>query len=987
MSVTSEKLQSATLPYGFLKAKLKGGLYFDGSAEDQAVLKVYSTDASVYQEKPFAVAHPYDATDLRHLIDFANTNKVTLLPRAAGTSLAGQVVGKGIVVDTSRHLTGILELNATKKWVRVQPGVIRDDLNAFLRPHGLMFGPETSTSNRAMIGGMIGNNSCGLHSIIWGNTRDNLISVKGLLADGSEVIFERLDKAGLESKCRLQNLEGKIYRDIIALLQDGKAGQVIDAGFPAPGVTRRNTGYALDFLLDRYRKDRSLNLSDLIAGSEGTLCVITEATLRLLDLPPAVQGVVAVHCNTIHESLIVNLVALEHRCAASELVDHFILEFTKGSPEHSRNRSFIQGDPQAILLVEFFSETNEEFARKVNDFTAELVRRQLGYAYPLLTGAESTKAWDVRKAGLGLLRNQPGNTLPVNLIEDCAVSAEDLPAYIEDVETLLKGLGVQYAMYAHAGAGELHVEPMVNLKSAEGRVLFRKILAETVKILRKYKGALSGEHGDGRLRGEFIPEIMGMEAYSLFRRVKGIFDPAGIFNKGKITNTPAMDAFFRSQDVGQETVPKTLFDFSKHGSILGLAERCSGSGDCRKTEISGGTMCPSYMATRHEKDTTRARANILRQYYSGGKSLAVDKQEAEEVRAVLDLCLSCKGCKSECPSVVDISKMKAEFTQQYYDKHGSGIRAKAIAWFPAQMKLASLLPGIYNRFASGGITGKTINKILGIHERRSFPPLTGQTFDQWFAKWSKTTEQNATLGYVRILCDEFSQYNDVTIASTMVKLLHRLGYGILYDGHYVSGRTFLSKGFVRKAKEIAIKNVKRYGGLIKSDVPMIGIEPSAVLTLRDEYIDLVPGELKEQARSISSRAFLFEEWFINEINRGLITSDLFTEDAGRVVIHEHCHQKAITAPGLSEKCFRIIKNYQTERIRSGCCGMAGSFGYEEEHYDVSMKIGELVLFPFLRKEKENVIIAASGTSCRHQIHDGTGRNAKHVIEILFEALR
>ncbi|HVF95862.1 MAG TPA: FAD-binding and (Fe-S)-binding domain-containing protein, partial [Flavisolibacter sp.] len=681
-----------------IRSAFSGELYYDISTLHQAIVLSYATDASVYQERPIAVALPKTVDDIKALIQFADANHLTLIPRAAGTSLAGQVVGSGVVVDISKYFTSILEVNEKEAWVRVQPGVIRDDLNAHLKSFGLMFGPETSTASRAMIGGMVGNNSSGLHSIVWGDTRQNLDEVKAILSDGSEVVFKDLSKEEFEAKCNLPTLEGRLYNALKKLFSVQENKEAIETGFPKTSISRRNTGYALDALLYAFEKMDELpfNLCKLIAGSEGTLCFITEVKLKLRLLPPKEKCIVAVHTQTINEALKANIVALKHHCVASELVDHIILEYTKTNIDQSKNRFFVEGEPKAILLVEFFDENVDALTAKATTFIDDLKVNGYGYTYPILYGAESDKAWDLRKAGLGLLRNEPGDTQPVNLIEDCAVDPVDLPGYIDEVEKLLKKHNTRYSMYAHAGAGELHVEPMVNLKTGDGKMLFRTILAETAAIVKKYNGSLSGEHGDGRLRGEFIPFMMGEKNYELFKQVKSVFDPKHIFNKGKIVNTPPMNEGLRYGQDKEKRDINTVFNFAAQEGILHLAEKCSGSGDCRKSHITGGTMCPSFMATRSERDSTRARANLLRHFYTNkayGDSLAVTE---EEVKNVLELCLSCKACKSECPSSVDVGKMKAEFTQAYYDKHGVPFRSKLIGNFTSQMKLASVAPWGYN---------------------------------------------------------------------------------------------------------------------------------------------------------------------------------------------------------------------------------------------------------------------------------------------------
>lgn len=963
----------------------EGELYFRNTTTDEAIRTVYATDASVYQEKPIAVALPKSVQDIRQLIHFANTNQLTLIPRAAGTSLAGQVVGKGLVVDISKNFTHILEVNREEKWVRVQPGVIRDDLNASLKPYGLMFGPETSTSSRAMIGGMIGNNSCGLHSIIWGATRDNLLEVKTLLSDGSEAVFGAIDAKELNKKSELKSKEGQIYRELIALIDNSENQEAIKTGFPKKPIKRRNTGYALDVVEEMWqaKAEKPFNLSSLIAGSEGTLCFVTEAKLKLIDLPPTEVGMVAVHTVSLHEALMANLIALKHQCSASELVDDFIMEFTKTNIEQSKNRFFIEGGPKAILMVEFFAETEADLREKAENLIAELKANNLGYAYPILLQDDAKKAWEVRKGGLGLLRNLPGDIQPVNLIEDCAVDPEDLPAYIAELEVLLKNHGVQYSMYAHAGAGELHVEPMVNLKTSEGRTLFRTILAETAALVKKYGGSLSGEHGDGRLRGEFIPFMMGDKNYSLFRQVKQIFDAKGIFNKGKIVDTPPMNEFLRYEADKSIPAQKTVFDFSKQESFLRLAEKCSGSGDCRKTEVTGGTMCPSYMATRSERDTTRARANILRQYLTDNSE--TKSAGMEETKEILDLCLSCKACKSECPSSVDIAKMKGEFLQQYYDEHGIPFRSKLIGTFTKQMRLASIAPWAYNFIFKTDFTRRIANRVVGFHPDRTMPLLHSQTLRGWY-KNAKEVKDFISTKKVYLFCDEFTDFNDVEVGKKLILLLQKLGYQVLIPNHIESGRTYLSKGMIREAQKIAIQNVNALKDLVKDEIPIIGIEPSAILTLKDEYLELVPENLRDAAQQIAHNTFIFEEWFAREIDRGNIKKEAFSAEKRLIKLHGHCHQKALSSLTPSKKSLSLPANFEVHLIPSGCCGMAGSFGYEAEHYDVSMKIGELVLFPTVRKQPEEVIIAAPGTSCRHQIKDGTGRVAKHPAEILYEAL-
>jgi FAD/FMN-containing dehydrogenase/Fe-S oxidoreductase len=986
-----------------LQESFAGELFFDNSTSHNAQKILYSTDASVYQEKPLAVAIPRNVNDLKLLIKFANQYGVTLIPRSAGTSLAGQVVGKGIVVDISKYFDKVLEINEEEKWVRVQPGVIRDDLNVILNPYGLMFGPETSTSNRAMIGGMIGNNSCGLHSIVWGDTRSNLLAANVLLSDGSETVFRDLSKEDFFKKAYGNKLESNLYGQVFKILNNPLIQETLEKNYPKKSLTRRNTGYALDMLSDNelfsQNSIKQFNFCKLLSGSEGTLAFITEAKLNLIPLPPKEIALICIHCNSIQESLQANLVALRYKPMASELVDKYILDFTKGHHLYHQNRFFIEGDPAAILMVEFMAETDEELNQITRLVISDLQNERIGYAYPIVKGEDTKPAWEVRKAGLGLIRNLKGDIQPVNLIEDCAVSPEDLPAYIADLQELLKRHNTNASYYAHAGAGELHVEPMINLKTVEGKELFRTILKETTELVKKYNGSLSGEHGDGRLRGEFIESVLGTEVYELLKEIKNIFDPKNIFNANKIVNTPPMNEFLRYEAGKKNPEIETYFDFNNQEGILRLAEKCSGSGDCRKTEVTGGTMCPSYMVTRLEKDTTRARANILRDFLTNSEK--ENRFDHEEIKEVMDLCLSCKGCKSECPSKVDVGKMKAEFLQHYYDEHGVPFRTKMIGNFTKSQALASNFPSLYNFFVTNSFTSSITKRILGFAQERSIPTLGKVTLRSWQnerIKIQKKREKNSIhfspvklgnrrpQGKVYLFCDEFTNYNDVEIGKKAIHLLTALGYEVHIPKHLESGRTYLSKGLVKDAQRIAIQNVRLLIEAIKDNSPILGIEPSAILTLRDEYLELVPNYLHDDAIRVAENCYLIDEFLAQEIDKKKITKDLFTKEKKLIKLHGHCHQKALSSMVPTKKILSLPENYEVQLIPSGCCGMAGSFGYEKEHYEVSMQIGELVLFPTIRKQADGVIIAAPGTSCRHQIKDGTGRIAKHPVEILWEAL-
>lgn len=964
-----------------LARELEGDLFFD-----HQMRILYATDASAYRELPEAVAIPASVNDLKKLIHFAATHGTSLIPRTAGTSLAGQVVGKGIVVDVSRHFNRIISLDPSARKVRVQPGVVRDELNMFLKPHGLFFGPETSTANRAMIGGMVGNNSCGSNSVVYRSTREHLHSVKALLSDGSEVEFTDLSIDAFHSKCELPGMEGNIYRHIRSTLSDYNNQQEIRKEFPSIHVERRNTGYAIDVLLEAAPftlGGPDFNFCKLIAGSEGTLAFITEIELNLVELPPKETGLLCVHFHSIDESLRANLIAMQHRPSASELIDHYILECTKDNIEQRKNRFFVQGDPGAILVIEFCRATREEIIAMAAKVEAEMRAAGLGYHFPLLFGEDSKKIWNLRKAGLGLLGNLPGDEKAVPVIEDTAVDVKDLPAYIRDFNLILEKYGLYSVHYAHAGSGELHLRPILNLKTRKGQQLFRTIAEEIATLVKKYNGSLSGEHGDGRLRGEFIPQMVGEKNYQLLRELKKTWDPGNIFNPGKIVDTPPMDTMLRYSADQTTPVFNTLFRFHDQ-DILQHAEQCNGSGDCRKSHLSGGTMCPSYMATRNEKDTTRARANILREFLT--RSNKTNRFNHQEIYEVMDLCLSCKGCKSECPSNVDMAKLKAEFLQHYYDEHGVPMRSTLIANFTASSKLGSILPSLYNSLVKGKLTGKWIKQFAGFAVDRSMPTLHNTTLRAWFRKHkqNKTATGNRK---VYLFCDEFTNYNDTAIGIKAIELLEKLGYEVEIPEHMESGRTWLSKGLVRKAKKIVNMNIGLLSPLISEDTPLVGIEPSAILAFRDEYPDLAYDENLAAAKQLASQSFMMDEFLAAEIEKGHISRSQFTDRSCKVVLHGHCQQKAVASVAPTVKILSFPENYTVETIPSGCCGMAGSFGYEKEHYEISMKIGELVLFPTVRRQNQEVVIAAPGTSCRHQIKDGTGRVALHPVEVLWEALR
>ena len=976
MTGISDKIQK-------LESKFSGDIFTDESTRI-----MYSTDASAYREIPVAVVYPKTKQDIKLLISFASQNNTSIIPRTAGTSLAGQVVGGGIIADVSRYMTKILEINTKERWVLVQPGVVLEELNRYLEEFGLFFGPETSTANRCMIGGMVGNNACGTHSLIYGSTRDHTLELETVLSDGSEVTFKSTDVSDISRKVSHNTLEGRVYKNILDTLNNEDNKQSILREYPDIKLRRRNTGYALDLLLNMKpfnENGNRFNFVKLLAGSEGTLAFSTAIKLNLVSLPPANKALVCVHLKSVSNALKANLIALKHKPVAVELMDNIILELTKKNIAQEKNRFFVEGDPGAILIVEFAEEDPNEIVRKAQSMEEEMRSKGYGYHFPLIQNGDIKKVWDLRKAGLGILNNMAGDDKPVPVIEDTAVNPEQLPSYIAEFDEILKKYDKTCVYYAHISTGELHLRPILNLKDPKDVEIFHTLAEESARLVKKFNGSLSGEHGDGRLRGEFIPLMVGDKIYGLFQELKKVWDPKNIFNPGKIVNTPKMNTHLRYDPKIQARKIDTYFDFSEDQGILRAAEKCNGTAACRKTAVIGGTMCPSYMATHKESQSTRARANILREF------LTISKKENpfdhKEIYDVMDLCLSCKACKSECPSSVDVTKLKAEFLQHYYKSHGIPFRTLLIANFSKLNKVGSYVPFIYNFFTQNSITSYLTSFITGFSSKRKLPKLNNITLDSWLKRNSKVMGSNFPNGSVYLFNDEFTKYNDTAIGIKAITLLSKLGYKVIIPNHYESARTYLSKGLVLKAKNIANQNIAMLSNIVSKDKPLVGIEPSAILALRDEYIDLADDDKREKAKVLAENSYMLEEFLMQEMELGHISKDQFTNSQKKIKLHGHCHQKALASTSPTKFVLNFPSNYTAEEIPSGCCGMAGSFGFEKEHYNLSMEIGEMVLFPAVRKTDENTLIVASGTSCRHQIKDGTGRRSYHPVEVLHDALR
>ena len=999
----------------------------------------YATDASAYREVPQGVTFPENEQDIVYLIEEAQKRHTHLIPRAGGTSIAGQVVGNGIVVDISKHFKKILEINAEERWARVQPGVVLDELNLALEPYGLFFSPETSTSNRCCIGGMFGNNSCGSHSLIYGSTRHHVLEARGVLRDGNVEVFKTYTIKALEERfgqrfweTESDTLIQRIYTQLIRWALDERIVQLIEDNYPDKTLRRRSCGYAIDEVIEDLHntakplEERTINLCQVLAGSEGTLAFITEIKVDLDPLPPKEKMVVCAHCNTLQKSFLGNLVALKYHPSAVELMDCNILELSKENAEQQKNRFFVQGDPAAILIIELRGETKAEIDAIADQMEQALMQNdeQLVYACSRVYGNEISKVWSLRKAGLGLLTGMKGDAKPIGVIEDTAVTPEKLPDYMADFAQMLENLGLSCVYHAHISTGELHLRPIINIKEAEGVEKFRKVAYETALLVKKYKGSLSGEHGDGRLRGEFIQLLYGDEVYALMQDLKRCWDPEQVFNLHKIVDTLPMDSMLRFEVDQQYAIEKELaegktyynwkaaFDECKVEGATGARnqlhalmcsiEQCNGAGDCRKSNLIGGTLCPAFKVSGDETKATRARANVLREILTRGwgseaftQALHKDKSilKSEELAEVLDSCLACKGCRSECPSNVDMTRLRSEILQHKYDISGMPLRSFAVSWMATVEKFGHLVWPFYNLFASWKLSSNIIKRVIKFSTERDIPTLSRLTMCQAVQLEQWLHPVKASKGKVWLFADEFTNFQEAELGLTFAKLLMRLGYEVKIPKHVESGRAAISKGNLKLAKRFALKNVNLLKDKVSAQTPLVGIEPSCILSFRDEYPDLVPAEQRKPAQNLGRNALLFDEFIMREVNAGRITTEDFKTDAVDIWLHGHCHQKALVGTEKTVQAFKLLAGAKVHVIPSGCCGMAGSFGYEKEHYQTSLAIGEMVLFPTIRKAVANTdgvvptIVSAPGTSCRQQILDGTGVHAVHPIEILYRWLK
>lgn len=949
-----------------LRRKLSGEVSFD-----PLTLHLYSTDASLYEISPIGVITPRNENDIVQTVRTAAKYGVPILPRGGGTSLAGQTVGAALVLDCSKHMNAVLELNAEERWVRVAPGIVRDVLNAQLKPFGLHFTPDVATSSRATVGGMIANNSAGTHSIIYGKTVDQVLELRAVLSNGEIVTFAAQSPQAYEKKCAQQDLEGNIYREVRRLVNANAAE--IRARFPK--VMRRAGGYNLDLLLE----EEDWNLAKIVSGSEGTLAFVTEAKVRLEPLPQATVLLMA-HFKDIFDAVRAVEPLLKYRPAAVELLDHPILDLAAQNLEVRKYCTFVAGEPKALLMIEFFGDTAEEAQARMQQAEAELSQKLKAYACTrAVSAAEQANVWYVRKASLGLLQGLKSDFKPTEFIEDAAVPVEVLPQYLREVVDLVQRHEREVTMYAHVSVGLTHVRPFLNLKQEEDVKIMRSISEGVLELVLKYRGMMSGEHGDGLTRSYLNEKFFGRQLYQTFREIKRAFDPQGLFNPGKIVDAQGLEENLR---IGPHYHPQhfhTHFHYLEDGGFARAVEMCTGVGECRK--VLGGTMCPSYMVTRDEEHSTRGRANALRAAMTG--KLGTQGFADKRLHEVFELCLACKGCKAECPSNVDMAKLKYEFLAHYYDDHAIPPATYLFAHPEVLGKLAAPFAGTVNRMLQSRVTRKLLEKFFGIDSRRELPLYARETFAQWFKKQAGANDRLSDRPAVALFNDTFLNYHEPEIGMAAVRVLEAMGYRVILAEPGCCGRAVISNGLLRTARKRADEVVEKLHALVEQKIPIVGCEPSCVSAIKEDYLDLVRDLSK--AKRVAQNFFLIEEFLAKNWDAQKHGAK-FRALEQKILYHGHCHLKALFGTASSKDALTHVAGCAVNEVDSGCCGMAGAFGYEKKHYEISMKIGEQRLFRAVNASPQEQALVADGFSCRHQIAHGTGRKAKHAIEIIAEAL-
>ena len=946
---------------------------------------LYSTDASLYQIQPIGVVIPKDSQDVVKTVQIASEHNVPILPRGGGTSLAGQSVGQAIVLDMSKYMNALLEVNVAERWARVQPGIVLDELNHKLKPHGLMYAPDVATSSRANVGGTIGNNSAGSHSLIYGKTIDHVMSLDLVLSNADEITVSPISLKELEIKKQGDTLEANIYRELCRICEDNAA----EIRKRYPRILRRVAGYNLDeFVTDAgskevtpYRRDgcdenHPFSLTKILVGSEGTLATTVEATVNLVPIPE-LTALCVVHFESLVASMEAMQPILECNPTAVELIDKTILNMARGSLEFSRLTTFIQGEPAALLAVEFYGETHAELESQLNRLEKTLKSTGFGYAFVrCFTTEEKSRVWETRKAGLGLLMGMKGDAKPVGFVEDAAVPIENLPEYVRRFDEIVTAHDTTAAYYAHASVGLLHNRPIVNLKSETDIQKMHDIAREVRDLLMELDGAMSGEHGDGLVRSEWIESMFGTQIYQALTEVKKAFDPDGIMNPGKIVDAPPMTENLRFGADYNTIKIDTYFDFSNQDGFGRAIEMCNGVGACRKTLT--GTMCPSFIGTREEEHSTRGRANALRSIISG--ALPHTELTSERLQEVLDLCLGCKACKAECPSNVDMAKIKYEVLAHYHKANGLPLHRRLFGEIGALAPLGSMFSPFSNWTVNNRLSKWIAEKLIGVDRRRDMPTFVRPTYEQWLRKRRsrRTSDKKVVL-----FSDTFMNYSEPSIGKAAVELLEACGFEVLLPKKRCCGRPLISEGMLDRAVENALYNINVLRDYADKGIPIIGCEPSCTSAITDDYVELIG---TQDAKRVAEVTCSFEEFFIQLMENGELPLE-FSGKPRDILLHGHCHQRALVGIQPTVKMLSLPAGHNVTVIDSSCCGMAGAFGYEKIHYDLSMKIGELRLFEAVReKPPDSFTLSAAGFSCRHQLEHGTGVQPKHPIEVLCEAM-
>lgn len=958
-----------------LRTGIRGEVRFDAVSRG-----LYATDASIYQIDPIAVVVPKDRDDVIHAMRVAAERGLRILPRGGGTSLAGQTAGEALVIDVSKYMIEVLETNEPERWVRVQPGRVRDELNALLAPTGLHFAPETATSNRANVGGMIGNNSSGTKSIVYGKTIDHVIELDIVLPTGEELHTRPMSREAWDAIAARDDREGRIYRRVRDLIEANR--EEIERRYPK--VMRRVGGYNLD----AFPEEGPWNLSHLIVGSEGTLATVLEAKLNLEPIPKA-KAVSVAHFKSVNEALRAVVQIVPHGPSAVEILDRTVIGLAKENLETRKLTGWVEGDPAAVLIMEFFGDSMEEAEGKLEQLVEELKEKELGYAYPVMKDAAAqAEVWGVRGAGLGLMLGMKGDAKPTAFIEDSAVPLEVLPDYIEQVLEICAGVDVPVAMYAHASVGLIHVRPILDLKLERDIERMKIISEKTFELVQHYGGSWSGEHGDGLVRSYMNERFFGERLYAVFREIKQLFDPENLMNPGKIVDAPAMDQNLRFGPEYKVPARTTWYHYREDGGFDRAVEMCTGVGACRKTL--GGTMCPSYIATRDEDHSTRGRANALRLAMSG--QLGPDAMAGDELDRVFDLCLSCKGCKAECPSNVDVARLKGELLAHRHEERGAKLEERFFGFSPdlARMAAGPLAP-LVNRGGTWAWARAAMETVIGLDRRRPLPAFAGETFPAWFEKreMERPAVEKHSERTVVLFDDTFINYHEPHVGQAAVRLLEALGYRVELARAGCCTRTLISKGFLEQARERGTKTLRRLKAFTDRGLPVVVCEPSCLSALTDDLPDLVHDV--DMAKQVAAGTMMIDVFLEREIAAGRIDEETLktlreSGDGAKFLIHGHCHQKALYGTAGMKSVLGQCNGAQVDEIPSGCCGMAGSFGYEKDHYELSMQIGEDRLFPAVRKMDPETQLIACGFSCRHQLNDGAGAKARHFVEVMADLM-